>query len=150
LFCFEKERTCKSLNYAEPTSVNDGEENCELHDETKNDEDNSLEFLKDDRYTFYQITENIQKTDNETEQVYIHLPSPASKLNPAVTLFAFSNNGKERTVSTNLLLTLREGRCFSSNSCNRGWNRLSLALIAGLLGLLVFFFFFFFFFCQFV
>jgi hypothetical protein len=59
--------------------VNDGEENCELHEETKNDDDNSLEFLKDDRYTFYQIpggsheSENTQKADNETEQVYIYL-----------------------------------------------------------------------------
>ncbi|CAB3993597.1 Hypothetical predicted protein [Paramuricea clavata] len=65
LFCFEEKRTCTSLNYAEPTLVNDGEENCELHEKTKNDDDNSLEFLKDDRYTFYQ---NTQKTENATEQ----------------------------------------------------------------------------------
>jgi hypothetical protein len=64
-----------SLNYAEPTSINDGEENCELHEETKDDDDNSLEFLKDDRYTFYHIaaasheSENTKKADNETEQV---------------------------------------------------------------------------------
>ncbi|CAB3996395.1 Hypothetical predicted protein [Paramuricea clavata] len=54
LFCF-REETCNSFNYAAPTSVSDGEENCELHIETKNDDGNSLEFLKDDRYTFYHI-----------------------------------------------------------------------------------------------
>ena len=35
-------------------------------------------------------------------------------------------------LSTNLLLTLRMGRCFSSNSCNWGCNRLSSMLITGL------------------
>ena len=70
LFCLEEKRTSTSLNYAEPTSVNDGEENGELHEETKNDDGNSLEFLKDDRYTFYQ---NTQKIENATEQVYIYL-----------------------------------------------------------------------------
>ena len=56
LLCF-RENTCNSFNYAEPTSVSDGEENCELHIETKNDDGNSLEFLKDDRYTFFHIPE---------------------------------------------------------------------------------------------
>jgi hypothetical protein len=85
LFCFEQ-KTCKSFNYADYTSVRDGEENCELHKETKNDDGNPLEFLKDDRYTFYQIPgashepENTQKTENATEQVYIYLALPASKL----------------------------------------------------------------------
>ena len=84
LSCFG-EKTCKSFNYAEPTSVNDGEGNCELHNETKNDDGNSLQFLKDDRYTFYQILgashepENTQKTENATEQVYIYLPLYTSK-----------------------------------------------------------------------
>ena len=58
LSCFG-ENTCKSFNYAEPTSVNDGEGNCELHNETKNDDENSLQFLKDDRYTFYQIARQV-------------------------------------------------------------------------------------------
>jgi hypothetical protein len=85
LFCFEQ-KTCKSFNYADYASVSDGEENCELHNEINNDDGNPLEFLKDDRYTFYQISgashepENTQKTENVTEQVYIYLPLPASKL----------------------------------------------------------------------
>ena len=85
LFCFEQ-KTCKSFNYADYNSVSDGEENCELHNEIKNDDGNPLEFLKDDRYTFYQIPgashkpENTQKTENATEQVYIYLPLSASKL----------------------------------------------------------------------
>ena len=71
------EKTCKSLNYAEYASIKDGQENCELHNETKNDDGNLLEFLKDDRYTFYQIPgasnepENTQTTENATEQVYL-------------------------------------------------------------------------------
>ncbi|CAB3993599.1 Hypothetical predicted protein [Paramuricea clavata] len=74
LFCFEQ-KTCKSFNYADYTSVSDGEENCELHNEIKNDGGNPLEFLKDDRYTFYQIPgashgpENTQTTENATEQI---------------------------------------------------------------------------------
>jgi hypothetical protein len=78
LSCFG-EKTCKSFNYAEPTSVNDGEGNCELHNETKNDDENSLQFLKDEKYTFYQIPgashehENAQKTENTTEQVYLSI-----------------------------------------------------------------------------
>jgi hypothetical protein len=103
LFCFEK-KACKSFNYADYTSVSDGEENCELHNEIKNDDGNSLEFLKDDRYTFYQIPaashepENTQTTENATEQVYIYLPLQGSKLQSRiVTLYFLSNNGKERT-----------------------------------------------------
>ena len=55
------------------------------YNEINNDDGNSLEFLKDDRYTFYQIPgashepENTQKTENATEQVYIYLPLPTSK-----------------------------------------------------------------------
>jgi hypothetical protein len=84
LFCFEQ-KTCKSFNYADYASVRDGEENCELHNEINDDDGNSLEFLKDDRYTFYQIPgashepENTQTIENATEQVYIYLPLPASK-----------------------------------------------------------------------
>ncbi|CAB4022952.1 Hypothetical predicted protein, partial [Paramuricea clavata] len=72
VFCLD-EKTCKSLNYAEYTSVKDGQENCELHNETKNDDG---AFLKDDRYTFYHIPgasheqENKQKTENVTEQAH--------------------------------------------------------------------------------
>ncbi|CAB3997800.1 Hypothetical predicted protein [Paramuricea clavata] len=73
VFCLD-EKTCKSLNYAEYASVKHGQENCELHNETKNDDGNPLEFLKDDRYTFYQIPgashkpEKRQKIENATEQ----------------------------------------------------------------------------------
>ena len=51
----------------------------ELHNETKNDDENSLQFLKDEKYTFYQIPgashehENAQKTENTTEQVYLSI-----------------------------------------------------------------------------
>ena len=70
VFCVE-EKTCKSLNYAE--YIDDGQENCELHKE-RNDE-NSLEFVKDDKYTFYQVdgelleSENEKTTENATEKV---------------------------------------------------------------------------------
>jgi hypothetical protein len=105
LFCFEQ-KTCKSFNYADYTSVSDGEENCELHNEIKNDDGNPLEFLKDDRYTFYQIPgashepENTQTTENATEQVYIYLPLPASKLQSHTSGYFLSNSGKERTPFT--------------------------------------------------
>ena len=80
VFCLD-EKNCKSLNYAEYASIKDGQENRELHNETKNEDGNLLEFLKDDRYTFYQIPgashdkpENKQTTENVPEQVYIYLP----------------------------------------------------------------------------
>ena len=85
VFCLD-EKTCKSLNYAEYTSIKDGQENCELHNETENDDGNPLEFLKDDRYTFYQIPgasqkpKNKQKIENATEQVYIYLPLSLEKI----------------------------------------------------------------------
>ncbi len=74
VFCLE-EKTCKSLNYAE--HINDGQENCELHNERNNE--NSLEFVKDDKYTFYQIFGELQEsetgktTENATEKVSILL-----------------------------------------------------------------------------
>jgi hypothetical protein len=76
LFCIRGKLTCTSLNYAESTLVNDGNDNCQLHNETKNDDENSLKFVKDDRYTFYRIpgvsheSENTQTTENVTKQVY--------------------------------------------------------------------------------
>ena len=78
LFCLRGNLACTSLNYAEPTSVNDGKENCQLHNETKNGDEISLKFVKDDRYIFYRIlsvsheSENtMQTTENVTEQVVI-------------------------------------------------------------------------------
>ena len=100
-------KNLQTFNYADYTSVSDGEENCELHNEIKNDDENPLEFLKDDRYTFYQIPgashepENKQKTENATGQVYICLLLPTSKLQSRSHVRYFlSNNGKERTPST--------------------------------------------------
>ncbi|CAB3990852.1 Hypothetical predicted protein [Paramuricea clavata] len=69
LFCLREKLTCTSLNYAESTTVNNGKDNCQLHNETKNDDENSLKFLKDDRYTFYRIPARVShESENVTEQ----------------------------------------------------------------------------------
>ena len=80
LFCFD-EKTCKSFNFAEYSPDNDAHANCQLQNEASSNDENSKEFLKDERYAFYQVrsrrasheSENDEATENVTTQVpYIY------------------------------------------------------------------------------